>query len=294
MVLQSPREPLVPSEVPMPALHSGQLRIRVTACAVCRTDLHLIDGELPNPKLPLIPGHEIVGRIEKVDETVEGFRVGERVGIPWLGWACGECKFCRTDRENLCRNARFTGYTLDGGYAEYTMVDARFCFRIPDAYDDISAAPLLCAGLIGYRSLRKAGDAERLGIYGFGAAAHIVAQVAHHQGRKVFAFTRPGDRTAQQFALSLGADWAGGSDERAPRETRCRNCFRPNRRACAHRAPWIGTRRHRRLRRYSYERYSKLPLHRSLAGTPYLLGRKPNEARRLGLPQDRTPRPGDD
>jgi propanol-preferring alcohol dehydrogenase len=227
MLLPSPRQQLVSCEVPLPAVRPGQLLVRVAACAVCRTDLHVIDGELPSPKLPLIPGHEIVGRIEKLGETVGGFQVGERVGIPWLGWTCGECNFCRTDRENLCERARFTGYTLDGGYAEFTVADARFCFRIPDAYDDISAAPLLCAGLIGYRSLRMTGNARRVGIYGFGAAAHIVAQVAHHQGRKVFAFTRPGDTVAQRFALSMGADWSGGSDELAPEQLEAAIIFAP-------------------------------------------------------------------
>jgi len=191
--------------------------VRVAACAVCRTDLHVMAGELPKPKLPLILGHEIVGQIAEVGSKVKGFRIGERVGVPWLGWTCGRCKFCRSGRENLCERARFTGYTIDGGYAEYTVADARFCFRIPDAYDDVAAAPLLCAGLIGYRCLCKTGDARRLGIYGFGAAAHIIAQVARHQNREVFAFTTPGDITAQEFARRLGAKWAGGSDE-APTE----------------------------------------------------------------------------
>ena len=205
MLLTSAGQPLVRSDVSVPKPASGQVLVRVAACAVCRTDLHVVDGELPNPKLPLIPGHEIVGHIEQVGENVENFKVGERVGIPWLGWTCGKCKYCRSDRENLCERAQFTGYTIDGGYAEYTVAYARFCFRIPEAYDDVSAAPLLCAGLIGYRSLRKTGEAKRLGIYGFGAAAHIVTQVARYQGREVFAFTRPGDATAQNFARRLGA-----------------------------------------------------------------------------------------
>ena len=227
MILQAPRERLVSREVPLPTVGRGQLLVRVAACAVCRTDLHVIDGELPDPKLPLIPGHEIVGRVEKLGDGVTEFSVGERVGIPWLGWTCGECKFCRSGRENLCERALFTGYTIDGGYAEFTVADARFCFRIPDGYDDVSAAPLLCAGLIGYRSLRMTGDAERIGIFGFGAAAHIVAQVARYQGRKIFAFTRPGDMAAQQFAMAMGADWAAGSDEMAPEKLEAAIIFAP-------------------------------------------------------------------
>jgi len=188
----------------------------VKTCGVCRTDLHVLDGELPHPKLPLVLGHEIVGTVERVGAGVDRFTGGQRVGVPWLGWTCGECRYCRAGRENLCDGARFTGYLIDGGYAEYTVADARFCFPIPDGYDDLGAAPLLCAGLIGYRALVAAGDAERLGLYGFGAAAHIVAQVARHQGRRVFAFTRPGDDQAQQFARRLGAAWAGASDAQAP------------------------------------------------------------------------------
>jgi propanol-preferring alcohol dehydrogenase len=227
MLLASVGQPLVRSEVSVPRPASGQVLVRVAACAVCRTDLHVVDGELPEPKVPLIPGHEIVGRVERLGEDVEDFQVGERVGIPWLGWTCGECKYCRSDRENLCERAQFTGYTIDGGYAEYTVAHTRFCFRIPEAYDDVSAAPLLCAGLIGYRSLRKAGNAQRLGIYGFGAAAHIIAQVARHQGRQVFAFTRPGDAAAQNFALRLGAIWAGGSDESPPEKLDAAIIFAP-------------------------------------------------------------------
>jgi alcohol dehydrogenase, propanol-preferring len=216
MVLESPRQPLQLRDVARPVPQAGQLLVRVDACAVCRTDLHVVDGELPNPKLPLIPGHEIVGRVVEVGQGAETFSEGERVGIPWLGWTCGKCDFCRSGRENLCDAARFTGYTLDGGYAEFTVADARFCFRLPEGLDDVAAAPLLCAGLIGYRSLMKAGEARRLGLYGFGAAAHIVAQVAQHQGRKVFAFTRPGDDAAQEFARRHGADWAGPSDALPP------------------------------------------------------------------------------
>jgi propanol-preferring alcohol dehydrogenase len=188
----------------------------VHACAVCRTDLHVVDAELTEPKLPLIPGHEIVGTVAALGERVERFAIDDRVGVPWLGWTCGECEFCRSGRENLCSQARFTGYQIDGGYSEFTIADQRFCFAIPDGYSDIEAAPLLCAGLIGYRSLRMAGDARRLGLYGFGAAAHIIAQVARWQGRQVFAFTSPGDTEAQTFARELGAVWAGGSNQPAP------------------------------------------------------------------------------
>ncbi|WP_395736834.1 zinc-dependent alcohol dehydrogenase family protein [Prosthecobacter sp.] len=214
--LESSGGPLHCREVPRPSPAFGQILVKVTACAVCRTDLHVLDGELPHPKLPLIPGHEIVGIIEELGDGVAGFQTGQRVGIPWLGWTCGECAFCRSGRENLCDHAKFTGYTLDGGYAEYTVADARFCFPLPGGGSDVSLAPLLCAGLIGYRSLMKTGSAQRLGLYGFGAAAHIVIQVARHQGREVYAFTRAGDYEAQAFARRLGAVWAGASEERPP------------------------------------------------------------------------------
>jgi propanol-preferring alcohol dehydrogenase len=194
----------------------GQVRLRVAACGVCRTDLHVVDGELPDLGRPVVPGHQVVGVVEAVGPGVDRVRVGQRVGVPWLGWTCGGCGFCASGRENLCPQARFTGYHLDGGFAEQAVADARYCFGIPEGYPDLQAAPLLCAGLIGYRSLRMAGAAERLGLYGFGAAAHIVAQVARHQGRRVFAFVRPGDREAREFALSLGAQWAGGSGEAPP------------------------------------------------------------------------------
>jgi len=218
MLLDAPRRPLrlSASATPPPEPGPGQVLVAVKTCGVCRTDLHVLDGELPHPKLPLVLGHEIVGTVERVGAGVDRFTGGQRVGVPWLGWTCGECRYCRAGRENLCDGARFTGYLIDGGYAEYTVADARFCFPIPDGYDDLGAAPLLCAGLIGYRALVAAGDAERLGLYGFGAAAHIVAQVARHQGRRVFAFTRPGDDQAQQFARQLGAAWAGASDAQAP------------------------------------------------------------------------------
>ncbi len=215
-VLRAPRQQLEAAELPRPKPGPGQVLIAVKACAVCRTDLHIIDGELAQPKLPLVPGHEIVGTVIETGAGVDRFAVGDRVGVPWLGWTCGACEFCRSGRENLCDNARFTGYQIDGGYAELTVADQRYCFAIPAGFDDIAAAPLMCAGLIGYRTLRLAGDGERTGIYGFGAAAHIIAQVARHQGRRVFAFTRPGDAAAQDFARGLGAVWAGGSEEMPP------------------------------------------------------------------------------
>jgi alcohol dehydrogenase, propanol-preferring len=204
------------ADIPVPIPAANQLLLRVRACAVCRTDLHVVDGELPDPKLPLVPGHEIIGTVEAVGAEVARFRPGDRVGVPWLGWTCGVCDYCRSGRENLCDRARFTGYQIDGGYAEYTVADARYCFAIDARWGDVAAAPLMCAGLIGYRSLRLAGEAERLGIYGFGAAAHIVAQVAAYQGRRLFAFTRPGDATAQDIARGLGAAWAGASTESPP------------------------------------------------------------------------------
>ncbi len=201
-------------ERPEPGPH--QVLLRVAACGVCRTDLHIVDGELAEPKLPLTPGHEIVGYVEALGEGVTGLALGQRIGVPWLGFTCGHCAYCRSGRENLCDEARFTGYQIDGGYAEYALADARFCFALPEGLDDVAAAPLLCAGLIGYRALRLAGQAERLGLYGFGAAAHIVAQVARHRGQRVFAFTRAGDIAGQDFALSLGAEWAGGSETMPP------------------------------------------------------------------------------
>ena len=227
MRLHEVGRPLSADDVSIPRVGNGQLLVKVNACAVCRTDLHVVDGELPDVKLPLIPGHEIIGRVEEVGDGVENHHVGDRVGIPWLGWTCGQCEFCVSDRENLCERAQFTGYTIDGGYAQFTMADARFVFPIPDAFDDIDAAPLLCAGLIGYRSLRKAGDARQLGLYGFGAAAHIVAQVASFEGREVFAFTREGDHEAQRFARALGATWAGGSDQTPPEELDAAIIFAP-------------------------------------------------------------------
>jgi alcohol dehydrogenase, propanol-preferring len=215
------------SDIPDPVPAAGQLLIDVHACGVCRTDLHLVDGELPHPKRPVIPGHEIVGTVAALGDGVSGFSLGERVGVPWLGHTCGHCRFCVTQRENLCDTAGFTGYTIDGGYAERTVADSRYCFALPPRYSDIEAAPLLCAGLIGYRALSMAGDAERLGLYGFGAAAHIVAQVARHQGRSVYAFTRRGDAAAQQLAMRLGARWAGSSDDAPPEELDAALLFAP-------------------------------------------------------------------
>jgi propanol-preferring alcohol dehydrogenase len=209
-------EPLIAAELPVPRPGPHQVLIRIGACAVCRTDLHVVDGELPDPKLPLVPGHEIIGTVVETGSEVERFAPGDRVGVPWLGWTCGVCEYCRCGRENLCERARFTGYQIDGGYAELTVADERYCFAIDPRYDDVAAAPLMCAGLIGYRSLRLAGEAERIGIYGFGAAAHIIAQVVRHQGRRLFAFTRPGDVAAQRFARTLGAEWAGASTEPPP------------------------------------------------------------------------------
>jgi propanol-preferring alcohol dehydrogenase len=216
MVLNAPGGPLKAEDVAKPAPAADQVLVRVGACAVCRTDLHVLDGELAHPKLPLILGHEIVGRVEEVGSAVTRFAPGDRVGIPWLGWTCGKCAYCLSGRENLCEEARFTGYTLDGGYSEFTAADERFCFPISGDYTDVAAAPLLCAGLIGYRSLRRAGSPRSLGIYGFGGAAHIVTQVARHEGVRVYAFTRKGDKATQEFARSLGAAWAGGTDELPP------------------------------------------------------------------------------
>jgi propanol-preferring alcohol dehydrogenase len=216
MQLAAPRTALRRVDVPQPQPGRGQLLIRIRACGVCRTDLHVVDGELAHGKLPIIPGHEIVGTVAEQGPGAERFPVGSRVGVPWLGSTCGRCRYCAGGRENLCDAARFTGYHIDGGYAEYAVADERFCFAIPGEYDDAAAAPLLCAGLIGYRSLVMAGDAQRLGIYGFGAAAHIVAQVARHQGRRLFAFSRPGDLDAQRFARELGAEWAGDSTATPP------------------------------------------------------------------------------
>jgi alcohol dehydrogenase, propanol-preferring len=218
MVLPAPGRPLEERELPVPEPGEGEVLVRVAACGVCRTDLHIVDGELPDPKLPLVLGHQIVGRIEGS---------GERIGIPWLGWADGVCRFCRSGRENLCDQARFTGFHRAGGYAEYVVADERFCHRLPESYSDVEVAPLLCAGLIGFRALRFTGDGERLGLYGFGSSAHIVAQVARHQGRRVFAFTRPGDLSGQEYARTLGAEWAGDSTAAPPEELDAAIIFAP-------------------------------------------------------------------
>ena len=227
MILEKPNSPLRLAELPVPACGDNEVLLKVGACGVCRTDLHILDGELTQPKLPLIPGHEIVGIVTARGKHVAQFSIGQRLGVPWLGHTCGHCRYCLSGRENLCDEARFTGYTLNGGYAEYAVADQNYCFPLPDSYTDAQAAPLLCAGLIGYRALTAAGDAERIGIYGFGAAAHIITQVAHWQWRKVFAFTRPGDAEGQRFAMELGATWAGDSTAAPPEEMDAAILFAP-------------------------------------------------------------------
>lgn len=227
MALERLREPLKHVERPDPEPSRGEVRVRVSACGVCRTDLHVVDGELPNPKLPIVPGHEIVGRIDLVGKDVDGLAVGMRVGIPWLGRTCGQCEYCRDGRENLCDQPLFTGYTRDGGFATHVVADAKFVFRLPDDGDDVATAPLLCAGLIGWRSLKIAGEGKRIGLYGFGAAAHIIAQVARWQGRDVFAFTKAGDTAAQAFARKLGAKWAGSSEDAPPEKLDCAIIYAP-------------------------------------------------------------------
>ncbi|WP_374494899.1 zinc-dependent alcohol dehydrogenase family protein [Zoogloea sp.] len=228
MRLHRPGEGLRLETLPVPAAGPGQLQLRVEACGVCRTDLHLVDGELPDPRLPIIPGHEIVGRVTALGAGVKGFWIGQRVGVPWLGWTCGGCRFCLSGRENLCDSARFTGYQIDGGFAEYTVADGRYCFPLPEAScPAVELAPLLCAGLIGYRALRLAGKAERVGIYGFGAAAHIIAQVLRHEGRRFYAFTRPDDSESQDFARRLGADWAGSAEQTPPQAIDAALIFAP-------------------------------------------------------------------
>ncbi|HEY1328853.1 MAG TPA: zinc-dependent alcohol dehydrogenase family protein [Casimicrobiaceae bacterium] len=227
MVLRAPRSALTLATRPEPAAGPGEVLVRVDACGVCRTDLHVVDGELARPRLPLVPGHEVVGSVQAIGMGVEGFAVGDRVGVPWLAWTCGVCRYCASGRENLCARAEFTGYTRDGGYADCLVADSRYAFPLPREHDAAELAPWLCAGLIGYRALRAAGDAQRIGLYGFGAAAHIVAQLCMHQGRAVFAFTRPGDAMAQSFARALGCAWAGASDEPAPEELDAALLFAP-------------------------------------------------------------------
>jgi propanol-preferring alcohol dehydrogenase len=227
MVLERPGAPLSFMERPDPRPADGEVRVRVAACGVCRTDLHVVDGELPNPKLPLVPGHEIVGRIDMVGKRVAGLEIGHRVGVPWLGRTCGHCRFCRNGQENLCDHPLFTGYTRDGGYATHVIADARYVFPLPEPGDDVATAPLLCAGLIGWRSLQIGGDGKKLGLYGFGAAAHIIAQVARWQGRQVFAFTRTGDNAGQAFAKKLGACWTGSSDDTPPEPLDCAIIYAP-------------------------------------------------------------------
>jgi len=227
MILEAQRQPLRLTDIPEPVPGAEQILIKVSACGVCRTDLHILDGDLTSPKLPLVLGHQIVGTVAGLGPGAEGFAVGDRVGVPWLGWTDGECRYCNSGRENLCDKARFTGYDIDGGFAEYAVADHRYCFLIPEGFTDLQAAPLLCAGLIGYRSLRMTGEAERLGLYGFGASAHIVCQLAKFLGRRVFAFTKPGDEEGQAFARELHADWAGGSDERPPEELDAAIVFAP-------------------------------------------------------------------
>jgi propanol-preferring alcohol dehydrogenase len=227
MVLEKSRQPLKAADIPVPKPGQGEVLIGVHACAVCRTDLHIVEGELPAPKLPLVPGHEIVGVVHQLGEGVERFQIGDRVGVPWLGWTCGTCEYCVSGRENLCVRARFTGYTRDGGYAEQLVADQRFCFPVDGPWSDAEASPLLCAGLIGYRSFRKAGDARRIGIYGFGAAAHIITQVARFEGRDIYALTRAGDSQGQSFAKSLGAIWAGGSNTLPPEKLDAAIIFAP-------------------------------------------------------------------
>src|SRR5271166_5349233 len=281
-LLTAARRPLVAAEVPAPRPGPQQVLIAVRACAVCRTDLHVVDGELADPKLPLVPGHEIVGIVVEKGEAADRFTVGDRVGVPWLGWTCGVCDYCCSGQENLCDRARFTGYQIDGGYAELTVADERYCFAINRRYGDVEAAPLMCAGLIGYRTLRMAGDARRIGIYGFGAAAHIVAQVARHQGRRIFAFTRPGDVAAQDFALSR-CGMGGRRDSAAARAARrgadlCTRRAARASRARRHEKGW-----HRRLRRYPYERHPDLPVPDIVGGEGAALGGQPDPARRRGI-----------
>ena len=260
MVLDGPGQPLRLVDRPQPEAGAGQVLIRVLACGVCRTDLHVADGELPQARYPIVPGHEIVGRVEALGGGVSDLAVGTRIGVPWLGWTCGHCHYCLSGMENLCDTAHFTGCDIDGGYAEYVVADRRYCFHLPEKYGDAEAAPLLCAGLIGHRAHRMAGDGKALGLYGFGAAAHIIAQVARHQGKRVHAFTRPGDTMAQEFALKLGAVWAGGSDEAPPEELDAAILFAPVGALVPAGAESRAQGRHRGGRRHPHERHPVLSL----------------------------------
>ncbi len=285
MILEAQRQPLKLVDIPEPVPGDGQILIKVNACGVCRTDLHIVDGDLKEPKLPLVLGHQIAGTVAALGPGVEGFDVGDRVGVPWLGWTDGDCRYCRSGRENLCDNARFTGYDSDGGFAEFAVADHRYCFPIPEGFDDLQAAPLLCAGLIGYRSLRMTGEAERLGLYGFGASAHIVCQLAKFLGRRVFAFSKPGDEEGQAFARELGADWAGGSDERPPGAARRRDRLRAGRPADDRGAQGVGQGRPHSQRRHPHVRHSLLPLRRAVGRALADVGREPHPRGRARVPR---------
>ncbi len=294
MVLQRPGRPLVAKSIERPQPSDGQVLIRVRACGVCRTDLHVVDGDLTEGKLPIIPSHEIVGEVVEAGPQVERVSVGERVGVPWLGYTCGRCSYCTAGRENLCDEARFTGYQIDGGYADYTLADARYVFPIHGDYGDAEVAPLLCAGLIGYRSLRMAGDARRLGLYGFGAAAHIVAQVAGHEGREVYAFTRPGDLEAQRFARDLGAAWAGDSRMTPPDPLDAAIIYAPVGSLVP--AALAAVRKWRRggLRRHPYVGHSSVSVSPPVGGAHGQVGRQPDARRRRRVSATRTSDTGQD
>ena len=291
MVLEQPGRPLQLQQVPVPEPGPDQVLIRVHACGVCRTDLHILDGELAEPKLPLILGHQIVGTVVRAGERVEQFRAGDRIGVPWLGYTDGTCRYCRRGQENLCENPRFTGYTLDGGFAEYALANQQYSFPLPASYSDADVAPLLCAGLIGYRTYRLAGEhKDRLGIYGFGSAAHIIAQVASHQGHKVYAFTRPGDTETQAFARELGAVWAGGSDELPPEELDAALIFAPVGPLIVAALKATARGGDRRQRRHPHERHPGLPLPAAVGRARGPLGGQPDPPRRRRVPGALRPR----
>lgn len=287
MILTAPGAPLRLESREDPVPGAGDVRVKVSACGVCRTDLHVVDGELPDIAYPIIPGHEVVGRVDALGPGVTSLRVGERVGVPWLGYTCGECSYCRSGRENLCDRPRFTGYTRDGGFATHLVADARYCFPLGEAGDDVAIAPLLCAGLIGWRSLVMAGDGKHLGIFGFGAAGHIIAQVARWQGRSVYAFTRAGDVEAQHLAKSLGAEWAGSSEDPPPVPLDAAIIFRAGRRSRAAGATRRAQRRPRGVRRHSHVGHSLVPLPHSVGGAAAAFGRQPHARRRNRIFQDR-------